>query len=380
MHIGLNAQLLSLSQDYRATGISWYVYNLLGHLPAGQHRYTVFTAERRAAELWPQLRVRLTRWPTRNPLVRIFWEQVLLPLHLAREGVDLLHGLGFVIPLASRRPGVITIFDLGFVVHPELIKPARRIYLSTMARLSAQRARRIIAISQATKQDIVRLWGIDPQRVVVIPCGVEERFRPPAPEALEAWRRRRSLPEHMILFLGTLEPRKNIPGLLRAYALLRSRGLRSHMLVLAGAAGWGQTSILAEMGRLGLNGQVFLPGYVPSEELPLWYAAADLFVYPSLYEGFGLPVLEAMACGTPVIAADGSALPEVVGEAGLLVSPTDVEALAEAIQRALQDPSLREAMRGKGLLQARRFSWAEAGRRTAQVYEEATTHERGGDV
>jgi len=187
-------------------------------------------------------------------------------------------------------------------------------------------------------------------------------------------RRRRGLPEHMILYVGTLEPRKNLVTLLEAYARCRdeaSPALRLPPLVLAGGKGWGCEAIFAAVERLGLGQAVLFPGFVPHGELPLWYSAADVFVYPSLYEGFGLPVLEALACSTPVITSNVSSLPEVAGEAGLLVDPTDANALAEALRRMWGDADLRQEMRTRGLTQAARFSLTALGRQTLAVYQEA---------
>jgi len=185
----------------------------------------------------------------------------------------------------------------------------------------------------------------------------------------EALRRKRGLPQRMILFVGTLEPRKNAETLIRAYARLRRASAIPHRLVLAGGRGWRYEGLFALVEELGLQDDVLFPGFVPYDELPLWYNAADLFVFPSLYEGFGLPPLEAMACGVPVVVSSVSSLPEVVGDAGLLVDPLDVEGLAEAMARVLNDGALRAEMRGRGLARAERFSWLETARGTVRVYE-----------
>jgi len=181
-------------------------------------------------------------------------------------------------------------------------------------------------------------------------------------------RRRHGLPEPMILYLGTLEPRKNLPRLLEAYALLRRRPGVRHRLVLAGGRGWYYDEIRAAVERLGLRDEVLFPGYVPEEDKPLWYSAADLFVYPSLYEGFGLPPLEAMACGTPVVVSNTSSLPEVVGEAGLCVDPLDPEALARAMLALISDRERHRAYREAGLARARAFTWRTTAARTAALY------------
>ncbi len=370
MHIGLNAQLLSLSGDYRAAGISWYIYNLLAHLPSQGHRYTAFVGEPQVRGMWPHLDLRLSRLPTERPSVRILWEQILLPWHLLKEGIDLLHSLAFVLPLWSPRPGVVTIYDLSFVLCPEGLNPWRRLYLRALTPLSARRAKMVIVLAESTKEDLARIWGISREKIRVIPCGVDPTFRPRAHgQALSDFRRHRGLPERFILFVGTLEPRKNVTALVEAYAQLK--GEVPHSLVLVGAKGWRGEEVLAQIERSGLSDKVLFVGYVEPKELPLWYNAADLFVFPSLYEGFGLPPLEAMACGTPVIASYTSSLPEVVGEAGVLVDPHSLEGMAQAMRKVLGDGELREEMRRKGLERAKGFSWPRVARETVLVYQEA---------
>jgi glycosyltransferase involved in cell wall biosynthesis len=386
MHIGLNAQLLSLTETYRGAGINWYIRNLLTHLPRVDHdnRYTAFIGDGRftpstspsscsggtSGHRSPGLALKLSRLPTSRPVVRIFWEQVVQPFALQKEGVDLLHALAFVTPLLSPCPSVVTIYDLSFLLYPESFKRAKRFYLGLFTRLSARRARRIIAISESTKRDVVRLLGVSPDKVEVVYCGIVEAFRPLAEDQVAAFRSERGLPERFILFVGTIEPRKNVTRLIEALADLRF-AICDLRLVIGGAKGWFYQDVFARVEELGLEGQVVFPGYIPVSELPLWYNAAELFVYPSLYEGFGLPPLEAMACGTPVVAANTSSLPEVVGEAGLTVDPLDVEGLAEAMRRALGDGALRQEMRERGLERAKGFSWTKTAQETVQVYQRA---------
>ena len=381
MHIGLNAHLLSLAETYRGAGINWYIHNLLTHLPRVDHdnRYTAFIGDRRFTG--SGLALKPSRLPTSRPVVRIFWEQVVQPFALQNERVDLLHALAFVTPLLSPCPSVVTIYDLSFLLYPESFKRFKRFYLGLFTRLSARRARRIIAISESTKRDVVRLLGVSPEKVEVIYCGIDEAFRPLAEDQVYAFRSKRGLPERFILFVGTIEPRKNVGRLIAAYARLRSGQQETDIggtkLVIGGAKGWFYEDVFARVGELGLEHEVMFPGYIPVSQLPLWYNAAELFVYPSLYEGFGLPLLEAMACGTPVVAANTSALPEVVGEAGLTVDPLDVEALAEAMRRALGNEALRQEMTERGLQRARGFSWTKTALETVQVYRRAM---EGGDV
>jgi len=368
IHVGLNAHLLLLSGGYRSAGITWYIYNLIRHLPEADPgiAYTVFTAERGCT--FEQTTVRWSRWPTWHPPVRILWEQVVQPRAVRRAGVDLLHAPAFVGPLLGSCPTVVTVHDLSFVLYPQNFRAGNRLYLRTMTRLSVRRARRLIAVSESTKQDLVHYYHLPPERIDVVPNGVDDRFRPWPEAQVAAFRAARGLPERFLLFVGTLEPRKNVAGLIRAYARLPQP---RPPLMLVGGKGWLYDEIFALVESLGLGGKVHFVGYVPAEDLPGWYNAAHLFVYPSLYEGFGLPPLEAMACGTPVISSTTSSLPEVVGRAGLLVDPGDIEALAEAMDRLLNDEDLHAALRTAGPERAAAFSWRETARRTALVYRRA---------
>jgi glycosyltransferase involved in cell wall biosynthesis len=377
MHIGLNAHLLSLSRSYRAAGINWYIYNLLRHLPnvGDQHHYTAFLGDKGARQAFPELETKTTSLPTVNPAVRIFWEQTVQPLQLLKEGMDLFHSLAFVQPVLLPCPGIVTIYDLSFILFPEYLHPMRRLYLRWGTGYSVRRAQRIIAISSSTKRDIVELLGITEGKVDVVPCGVDEDFQPLEDQVLADFRRKRHLPGQMILFVGTIEPRKNLIALLRGYALLRER-VQPPLLVIGGAQGWYHQEVFSAVEKLGLREDVIFPGYIPREELPHWYNAADLFIYPSLYEGFGLPPLEAMACGTPVITSNLSSLPEVVGEAGILVNPDSVEEIAEAMHRVLTDNNLQAEMSGKGLNRAREFSWKKAAQGTVKAYEQAMADSR----
>jgi len=378
MHIGLNAHLLSSSRSYRAAGINWYIYNLLRCLASddNRHRYTVFLRDKEARGAFPGLKAKMTSLPTVNPAVRILWEQLVQPVHLLQEGIDLLHSLAFVQPVFLPCAGIVTIYDLSFILFPQRFQPWRRLYLKWGTRYSVRSARRIIAISASTKQDIINLLGVPEDKVDVVPCGVDQDFQPiENGRLLNDLRKKRHLPERMLLFVGTIEPRKNLTTLLKSYALLRKQ-VQTPPLVIGGPKGWHHQEVFTLAQELGLQESVIFPGYIPREELTLWYNAADCFIYPSLYEGFGLPPLEAMACGTPVITSSTSSLPEVVGEAGILVSPDSVEEIAEAMQSVLTDAELRADMRRKGLSRARTFSWQRAARETVQAYDRAMTDSR----
>lgn len=369
IHVGVNAHLLSLATGYRSAGINWYIYHLLQHLPETDPEidYTVFMSEKRYEGV-PGIRLQVSRLPTHRPPVRILWEQAAQPWAVRQAGLDLIHGPAFVGPQASSCPSVITIHDLSFQLYPENFRPLNRLYLQTFTRQSVRRARRVIAVSDSTKRDLVRTYDLAPAKIDVIHHGRDASFRPLPADQVAAFRAREDLPERFCLFVGTLEPRKNIVCLVEAYAQLPAD---SPPLILVGGKGWLYDEIFGRVEALGLGNRVRFAGYVAADDLPWWYNAAELFVYPSLYEGFGLPPLEAMACGTPVIASTASSLPEVVGYAGLLVDPADAGALAEAMAQVLADPELRGRMREAGLARARAFSWPETARKTADTYRRA---------
>lgn len=380
IHVGINAQLLSLTSTYRSAGISWYIYHLLRHLPAcsEEYRFSAFTGMKQ----WQSprgIRANHTRWPTRLPIVRILWEQLAQPLALAAQQVDLLHAPAYVLPAAWQGPAVVTVLDLSFILFPESFRPLNRLYLNLFTRLSVRRAGRVIAISENTRQDAVRLLGLDEQKVQVVYCGVDSSFHPIARDDVAAYRRRKNLPSRFLLFVGTLEPRKNVAGVIEAYHLLRQqwkpRDGELPDLVIGGARGWYCEEVDRTIRDLNLAAHVQFPGYVPAEELPFLYNAAQVFVYPSFYEGFGLPVLEAMACGTPVVTSNRASLPEVLGNAGLTVDPDSVEQLAAALVQILIDDDMRTALGERGYQRAAGFSWDRTARDTLTVYQQTLRQE-----
>jgi len=382
MHVAINAHLLAHTRTFRRAGVSNYVEALLTHL--GQldhdHQYTVYTTRGlngAALDLPPNFRVRPSLLPTINPRIRIPWEQLLAPLLLRLHSASVYHGVLNVVPLACPVPSVVTIHDLSAFLFPQTFRRVNRTYTQWAIRVAARRASTILAVSEFTRREIVRWLGVAPERVVVTPNAADARFAPPEPAALDAFRRRAGLPDRFVLFLGTLEPRKNLPLLLEAYARI-ARDIDAPLLV-GGARGWLYEPILARAEQLGLGDRLRFVGYIDQEEQALWYAAATVFVFPSLYEGFGMPPLEAMACGTPVIVSNSSSLPEVVGDpsvgpdqaAALIVPPTDADALAEAMRRLLADADLRAELRARGLARARCFSWRATAARTLAVYRAA---------
>lgn len=369
MHrVGINAHLLFGGASYRRAGIHHYIEQLLRHLPpADDLTYTVWTGPNVTLSLPPGARLHASRWPTQQPLVRIAWEQLVWPWAARRLGIEVLHSLAFVTPLLSRLPNLVTVYDLSFLHFPERFPAAKRHYLRSQTRRSCRRAHRVITISEAARQDVHRFMGVPLERIVVAPPGVDERFRPIPAAEVAAFRVRVNAPERFILHVGTLQPRKNLPTLLEAFSRLRDRGVK---LVLVGDKGWQYDEIFRRIEALGLNRRVVLAGYAPDEDLPLWYNAASLLVFPSVYEGFGLPVAQAMACGAPVVAADTSSIPEVVGEAAILFDPQDTEALTASLDALLAEPSLAAELRARGLARARAFSWRASAETLATVYRQ----------
>jgi glycosyltransferase involved in cell wall biosynthesis len=299
---------------------------------------------------------------------RLRWQQFGLPRRARARQVNLLHVTGFDAPLWKPCPVVLTVHDLIGLLFPANLPPISRFYWSRWLPRSIRWADRIIVDSHHTKGDVNRLLGIPPEQMEVIPLGVDERFRPVEDEGvLDSVRSKYALPEMFVLCVGTQEPRKGLDTLIAAYASLAAD--IPHHLVVAGQPGWYTEPIFQQVEALGLDHQVHFTGYVAEEDLPALYSLAQLFVYPSRYEGFGLPALEALACGLPVVCTDSSSLPEVVGDAALLVPPDEAQSLAVAMERVLNDDELRARMRIRGQEQAAHFTWDETARRTLQVYE-----------
>lgn len=368
VHIALNAHLLSLGRSYRSAGISWYIFNLLNNLGrvAPDFRFSAFLSE--AAFQPPNLHLWRSKWPTHHPIIRILWEQLVQPAAVRRARADLLHALAFVAPIAAPCPFVVTIYDLSFLRYPEAFRPLNRWYLGALTARSARLARAVITISESTRQDTITRLKVPPERVHTVHCGVEARFRPLPRQEVADFRRRQGLPDRFGLFLGTLEPRKNVDGLLRSYARLRKSEPAAPPLVIAGGKGWYYDQVFGLVESLQLDQEVIFPGYIPEEEKVWWYNAATFFVYPSHFEGFGLPALEAMACGVPVITSNAASLPEVVGEAGLMIDPADEAGLAAAMARVASDRALRERLVERGLARAQTFSWEKTAMETVAVY------------
>ncbi|MBK5273826.1 MAG: glycosyltransferase family 4 protein [Desulfuromonadales bacterium] len=302
---------------------------------------------------------------------RLIWSYTdFMPVETIIGDVDIFHSTSFLMPPLRKAKGVLTIYDLTFMLFPEYHLTEMQAYTRHI-RKYAERADCIIAISDHTKRDIVEQLDFPDERIRVTMLAADERYHiVNDPDAISSVKSKFGIDGDYILYTGTLEPRKNIPTLIRAYALLRNERKITHRLVLAGKKGWLYKEILESVRTLGLERDVIFTGFVADEDMPYLYNGAELFVYPSFYEGFGLPPLEAMACGCPVVTSNTSSLPEVVGNAGLMVDPNRPEELAEAMGRILEDSELRAKLREKGLRRSAEFSWKRCAEETLAVYRE----------
>lgn len=366
MHIAIDNRLSA----YRIGGIPSYTRQLSAALAqiATDERLTLIEHRRPHERIdAPGVRERRVWTPPHHR-----WEQVALPLELWNLRADVLHFPDFIPLFARRTPSVITVHDLAFMRYPEILDRNARRYYSQIRR-AVRRADAIIAVSESTRRDLAEFLAVDPARVDVVAEAAADAFRvlPLPPDAERAIGGESLSVGRFALFVGTLEPRKNLPTLLRALHLLRQQG-RHHgdqpLLVVAGPRGWLDDDVFALVNELRLGDAVRFVGGVNQAELVWLYNACRVYLHPELYSGFGLPILEAMQCGAPVIAADVASLPEVVGDAGLLLPPHDVDAWTAAWRALWHDAAQRERLRAAGLQQARRFSWRTAAEQTLAIY------------
>jgi glycosyltransferase involved in cell wall biosynthesis len=316
-------------------------------------------------------RFRVRKLPISDRVANAVWHraQMPLPVQLVVGAFDLFHSPDFTLPPVLGRPAVLTVHDLAFLRTPECAFPSLRAYLQEVVPRSVERATHIVAVSENTRRDCIELLGTPPEKVTTILEGVGTEFHPPVDSEADHVRLcEAGIPGSYILTAATLEPRKNYVRLLEAYALLRARGV-THRLVIAGQPGWLYEPIFETVRRLKLADAVtFLQ---PDDRLlAALYGQADVFVFPSLYEGFGIPALEALACGAPVACSDTSSLPEVVGDSAVLFDPLDIEAIAAGVMRLLEDRPFAQRLRILGLDRAATFTWERAAIRTRDLYLE----------
>jgi glycosyltransferase involved in cell wall biosynthesis len=351
--IGIDASRATVA---RRTGTEAYSLHLIRHLVelGGRHRFRLYTRGDVPDGLLPQG----PNVERRAIWTRRLWTHIGLAGEVRRNPPDVLFVPAHVIPWRCAVPSVVTVHDLGYLYHPQAHPLLERLYLDWSTRHSVGLARAVIADSQATRDDLLRHYRLAADKIGVCYPGVDESLAPVRdPARLEAVHRKYSLSEDYILFVGTLRARKNLIRLVEAYGRLVARLDSPPALALVGKSGWGYDELAARIEGLGLTGRVILPGYVDEDDLAALYSGARAFAFPSLYEGFGFPILEAMRCGTPVVCSDAASLPELAGDAALIVPPHDIEALADALERILTDEALRADLIEKGQAQAARFTW-----------------------
>ncbi len=363
----------------QGAGIGRYTRELIRALAAADRTstYRLFFAAARVLHPLPPLgaNFRAFQVPIHDKWFARLWHRadVRLPVEWLTGPIDLFHSPDFTLPPVRRGTRtLLTVHDLSFARDPESTTRALRRYLSRVVPRSVARADHVLADSQATRADLIELYGTAPDKVDVLYAGVGEAFRPVTDQAaLSAVRDRYGLgTPPFVLAVSTLQPRKNYVRLIRAFA---QSSLVDHTLVFAGGKGWLFDAIFAEVERLGLRERVVFAGFVADADLPALYSAARLLAYPSLYEGFGLPILEAMACGTPVVTSTASCLPEVAGGAALLVEPTEVDAITQALESAATDEARRAALVAQGLARARQFRWDKAAAQLLALYRRLLT-------
>jgi glycosyltransferase involved in cell wall biosynthesis len=353
----------------RLTGAGVYAARLLARLAKRDDLDLVaFAAPGSSAALAaPGLRPRPVRAAGLGRPARIAWTQLAAGRAARRGGARLLHGLHYELPLRARLPTVVTVHDLTLVTHPEWHEAAKVRYFGWALRRAVAAADRVLCVSATTAADLVEHLGVAAERVDVTPLGTD--LVPASEDEVARLRARLDLQGPYLLGLGTHEPRKDLPTLVRAFAAL-AREL-PHTLVLAGLAGWGSGALAGAVAASGVAERVRLTGYVPERDKAALLSGADLLAYPSRYEGFGLPVLEAMACGTPVVTTTGGSLPEVAGDAALLVPPGDAQQLAAAVLKLLGDQAARADQARRGRARAAAFTWERCADLTVVAYRKA---------
>lgn len=364
MKVGIDAHSLGS----KSSGNETYYRELVKHLSRVDRgvRFVVYYTHAAATDRIPTTaNIRAKRvWP-RSSYFRI---SCAFPIELRREKLDIFHAQ-FIVPPFLTCKTVATIPDIAYEHFPQFFSPLETLRSKILIRRSAQKADHVITVSQYSKIDLVNTYGVDPEKITVTYEGPAEAFMAIDQEkSKEFVERKYSINRPFILYVGRLQARKNLLRLLRAYARLRRDGMQ-HQLVVVGKRDWEFERIIAEVAAQDVRSSVVFTDYVPGADLPVFYNAADVFVYPSIFEGFGLPVMEAMACGTPVITSLGSSLEEIAGGAAVLIDPYSEASIHDAIGRVVSDPGLRAELRIRGLQRSSNFSYAETARRTIDVYE-----------
>jgi glycosyltransferase involved in cell wall biosynthesis len=368
MRVGINALLCSSGRNYRRTGVSRYIEELIRHLAliGGDTELLAYISRTFEPASWESVQLRRSALPVENPAARIGWEFAWLPVATRRDRLDVFHGTVNAVPGGIRAATAVTVHDLAFLRYPEQVTAKRYQYLKWVIESSVQRSDLVLTPSQATRSDIVDAFGIAPEKIVATPLGVDARFRPVSAESISTVRNYFALERPYVLAVGTLEPRKNLPMLLRAFAALQTE--IPHDLVFAGPGGWLMDDLEQSIADLGIQGRVRRIGFADDGALVALYSGADLVAVPSIYEGFGLAVIEAMATGAPVLTSNVSSLPEVAGDAAILIDPMNLESIVEGLREGLRSNDLRSRLRVAGPARAAQFTWERTAAETMAAY------------
>lgn len=373
MRIGINVRHI----QSRPTGVAKYMLNSilnLKKLDYNNNQYLLFFGSDKPVPeviLDAGFDYDVSKIPTNNQIFKFLWAQLYLPHAIKAHKIDLFHEFSLISPVIKKCRTVLTVYDLAHLYLPECYTYMTRLYLNSLLSRSIKQADSIIAISESSKRDIMEHFKIAPEKIKVVYAGIDEIFRPiDDMEELERIKKVYRIKGDFILTVSLISPRKNLIRLIEAFKALRDQKKIDSQLVIVGRKAWLYEDVFREVASSGLEEDVIFCGHIPREHLLCLYNAATLFAYPSLYEGFGLPILEAMACATPVMASNVSSMPEVCGEAALLVDPYDIEELASAIADIVSKPHLRQTLIKRGLEQVSKFSWKKTAEETLAVYAE----------
>jgi glycosyltransferase involved in cell wall biosynthesis len=365
MRIGLEAERANLPNP---TGVEHYAAELIKNLAKLDQKNEYILYFRTKPQSWfyklpPNFKIRVIPFPKFWTQIRLSWEMLIHP-------VDVLMILASALPIYHPKNSIFTAHDIAYEFFPQAFTRSMLKYLIWSTRFAVKHASRIVSVSQSTKDDLVRVYKTDPDKIKVIHLGLDEHFKPLPYEKIQPVLDKHGLVyKKYILFVGTLQPRKNITRLVDAFIKLKKEHRIEEKLAIAGGKGWLWQPIVDKISQSGMSDEIKFLDYVEAEDLPPLYGGASLLTLPALYEGFGLPPLEAMACGTPVVVSNVSSMPEVVGEAGKLVDPNLVDSIAEGLLEVLMDRDLQQQMSQKGIDRARQFTWENTARQTLELFE-----------
>lgn len=372
MRIAIN----TLSLNKTKAGMGNYIYHLIHNLALldKKNHYHIFVSDRNKKFFklkQENFRVINIGKIVTKKCARLIWEQLFLPAYIKKHRIDILHSPGFVLPFLSRTKNILTIADMTFITHPKVHTLLKRMYFGFLMPYSIKKADKVIAISESTRRDILGTVKVDPEKIGVTHLAVGRKFK-----ALNKEKCRKHIKDKykidspFVLFVGMIEPRKNLKRIFHAFTQLKEDTKMPHKLVVVGKKGWMYKELFNMVKELGIKKEITFTGYVPDEELVRFYNAADTFVYTCLYEGFGIPILEAMACGCPVITSNISSMPEVAGDAAILVNPQKTGEIACAMKKIINDKELQKRMQRKSRLQCSKFSWKQTASKTLLFYNE----------